>query len=277
MNTNRFLLHASAIVCLTASAQASAQYSLEAESLKLYGGTYSTDCANPAAPKLRMADTLNVEYNHKRMTGTNLMASASYLDPNPPPNYQMAMLGDVRRDARLIFVVYRDKIGLYIQLMADDPKVEAALTGVLGKAQFKAKYRDCDAASRAPLPKPVTQAAPVNPDSVVSWDFVRDKKFKNLYHKTLGSKVRLDWLATLEGPAPPVKVITVAGSEYRLLSVCKDHDCGDNNTVILYSPASKTVYGKIYESGKTTLIGKPSTEVAAELDRLWKSEWRQQQ
>jgi hypothetical protein len=277
MNINRFMLHASALACLTASAQVAALDIQETEALKLYGGTYSTDCSNPAAPKLRLAETLNVEYNNKRMTGTNLMAAYSYMDPNPPPNYQVAMLGDVRGGARLIFVVFRDKTGLYIQLMADDSKEETALTGVLGKAQFKAKYRDCDAASRAPLPKPVVQAAPANPDSVANWDFVRDKKFKNLYHKTLGSKARIDWLATLEGPAPPVKVVTVAGSEYRLLSVCKDHDCGDNNTVILYSPASKTVYGKIYESGKTTLIGKPSTEVAAELDRLWKSEWRQQQ
>ena len=95
------------------------------------------------------------------------------------------------------------------------------------------------------------------------------------YHKTLGSRARADWLATLDGPAKQVKVITLAGSEYRLLNVCKAHDCGDNNTVILYSPASNIVYGEIHESGKVTLIGKPAPEIARELDRLWKSEWQQ--
>jgi len=36
------------------------------------------------------------------------------------------------------------------------------------------------------------------------------------------------------------------GTEYLLASACKDHDCADNNTVLLYSAAQGVVYGKVY-------------------------------
>jgi len=47
-------------------------------------------------------------------------------------------------------------------------------------------------------------------------------------------------------------------------------------TVLLYSAANGVVYGTIYEGGKATLIGAPPPAVAAELEKLWKTEWRQQ-
>jgi hypothetical protein len=275
MFTLRCLPPSAALACLVASAPAVAEYSLEAESIKLYGGSYSTDCGNSAAPRLQVAKTLNVEKGNNRMTGEKLMASASYLDPNPPANYQMALLSEVRGGAQLIFVVYRDKAGLYVELMGD-PKVETALTAVLGRAQFKAKYRDCDAASRAPLPKPAAAPAPAaNPDSVENWDYIRDRKFKAIHRKAIGAKAREPWISDLDGPAPPPRLVSVAGTDYRLLSVCKPHDCGDNKMIVLYSPANKTVYGKIHERGKITLIGKPPLEVAAELERLSNTEWQQ--
>jgi hypothetical protein len=40
--------------------------------------------------------------------------------------------------------------------------------------------------------------------------------------------------------------------------------------------ANGVVYGTIYEGGKATLIGAPPPAVAAELEKLWKTEWRQQ-
>ncbi len=270
----RYLPCITALVCLVAGVPAAAEYSLEAESLKLYGGSYSTDCANPAAPHLRVAETLNVEKGNKRMTGEKLMAAASYFEPNTPANYQMALLSEVRGGAQLIFVVYRDKAGLYIELMGD-PKVETALTAILGRAQFKGKYRDCDAASRAPVPRAVAAPPAPHPDSVESWDYVRDRKFKALHRKAIGAKAREPWITDLDGPAPPARMVTVAGTDYRLLAVCKPHDCADNKLIVLYSPANKAVYGRIFERGRVTLIGRPSAEVAAELERLWQTEWRQ--
>ena len=47
--------------------------------LKQYGGTYSSDCGNAAAPGVRVAaDALIVEQGSKRMTGSNVQAAHSY-------------------------------------------------------------------------------------------------------------------------------------------------------------------------------------------------------
>lgn len=64
------------------------------------------------------------------------------------------------------------------------------------------------------------------------------------------------------------------GTEYLLARACKDHDCADNNTVLLYSAAQGVVYGKVYRQRRSTLIGAPPPAVASKLDRLWQAEWR---
>lgn len=251
----------------------------EAEALKLFGGNYSTDCTNPSASRLRVAETLNIEYGNKRMTGENLMAAASYFGPEPPPNYLTALLGEVRGGggSRLIFVVNRDKNGLYIELMGEDAKVENALKTVLGMTQFKAKYRDCEPGSRAWMNAPTPKAAQVapQPDTVQNWDYVSDKNFKKVYHKALGSKARVPWIARLDGPSSGGKEVSVAGSPYWQVAVCKPQDCGDNSLVLIYDRHAKIVYGLINERGHRTLFGRPSTTMIAELERLWKTEWTQ--
>jgi hypothetical protein len=45
------------------------------------------------------------------------------------------------------------------------------------------------------------------------------------------------------------------GTEYLLARACKDHDCADNNTVLLYSAAQGVVYGKANRQRRSTLIG----------------------
>ena len=64
------------------------------------------------------------------------------------------------------------------------------------------------------------------------------------------------------------------GTEYLLARACKDHDCADNNTVLLYSAVQGVVYGKVYRQRRSTLIGAPPPAVASKLDRLWQAEWR---
>jgi hypothetical protein len=266
------------IVCLTVCQPAAALDALEADTLKLYGGVYATDCASPAAPHLRVADTLNVEYGNQRMTGGGLVAAYSYFGQEPPKNFQVALLSQLRGGASLVFHVYRDARGLYIELEGD-PKVETALTAVLGKAQFKAKYRDCDAARRAPDPIAVPAAptrAAAGTDDVANWDYLGDKTFRARYRKALGAKANTPWIAQLNGPAPAARMETVADTAYRYVAVCKPHDCHDHSLVLLYSPEQRVVVGTIHEPGRSTLFGKPSAEVAASLERLWKAEWRAQ-
>ena len=103
-----------------------------------------------------------------------------------------------------------------------------------------------------------------------------NQKAKATYFKALGPLTKEPWLATLDGPSPQNRRVKVAGADYFLLAACKNHDCENNSAVLLYSQPQDIVYGKIYQRGKSTLIGAPPPAVASELERLWKSEWRSQ-
>jgi hypothetical protein len=47
--------------------------------------------------------------------------------------------------------------------------------------------------------------------------------------------------------------------------------------VLLYAAATPSVYAKVYQRGRSTLVGAPPAPVATELERLWKAEWRRGQ
>ena len=274
MNTNRWLVHGITIAAFIADcAPAWAQDRLYVDALKLYGGTYSADCSNAKATRLRVvADALMVDESGKRMTGRNVQAAYSYFGQSAPPEHRVVLLSEVQVGVQLMFMVKRDNSGLYI-ILDGDPKVQAAL----GKSLLAKKYYSCDGAGKAtPTPAASAQPSAPPPDTMSGPpDLLRDPKFKSAYYKGLGPKVKESWLADLDGPAQSLKKVKVRGTEYVLASACKNHDCGENNTVLLYSAAQGAVYGKIFESGKSTLIGAPPPEVVSELDRLWRSEWRQ--
>ncbi len=106
-------------------------------------------------------------------------------------------------------------------------------------------------------------------------DLLKDPKFKSAYRAALGSKASQKWLITMTNSAPVSKV-TLAGETFQVATPCKPHDCGDNNLLLLYSPGRGVVYGKLYEKGRTTLLGAPGAAMGTELERLWKKEFRQQ-
>lgn len=110
---------------------------------------------------------------------------------------------------------------------------------------------------------------------VMTDDLLKDSKFRSAYVAALGPKAREKWLATMTNSAPVARV-ALAGDTYQVATPCKPHDCADNNLLMLYSPKSGAVYGKLYEKGRTTLLGAPNPALAAELERLWKKEFRQQ-
>ncbi|HKY06686.1 MAG TPA: Ivy family c-type lysozyme inhibitor [Candidatus Binatia bacterium] len=256
---------------ISGSGSAWAQSRLEPDILKLYGGTYSTDCGNATATRLRVvADALMVEQGNKRLTANNVQAQHSFFGRSAPPNYRVALTGEVRGGSQLLFIVFQEGNRKYITVDGDQ-KVQAAL----GKTLLARKFHSCDGkdpqsvTAPAPAPAPTAQSsAIVGPPQLLD-----DARFKSAYYKALGPRAKETWLAKLDGPAPAVKTVRVAGTEYLLASFCEDRDCGDNNAVVLYSQQSGAVYGKVFERRRAFLIGDPSTPVAAELDRLWMSEW----
>lgn len=136
------------------------------------------------------------------------------------------MLSDVRGGSQLLFIVFKDRSGQYITLDGDK-KVQAAL----GRSLLAGKFRTCDFAKNqiASQPPASGPASVRQSDAMIGPpELLNDAKFKSAYYKALGSKVKESWLAKLDGPAPAVKRIKVAGTEYLLASACKAHDCGDN-------------------------------------------------
>ena len=121
------------------------------------------------------------------------------------------------------------------------------------------------------MPHPVTQSKSI----VGPAELLKDSHFKSVYYKALGANVRESWLAKLDGPSSPIKTVKIGGTEYTFAATCKDHDCGDNNAVLLYAAPQAVVYGRIVQQGRATMIGAPPSIVAVELDRLWLAEWRQ--
>jgi hypothetical protein len=114
------------------------------------------------------------------------------------------------------------------------------------------------------------------PDEMMTpQDLLKDPKFKSAYMTSLGPKSKERWLAGLSNSAL-VRKVGFAGDTYLVATPCKPHDCGDNNLMLLYSPAKVAVFGKLYEKGRTTLIGSPDTAMSAELEKMWKKEFRQQ-
>ena len=107
-------------------------------------------------------------------------------------------------------------------------------------------------------------------------EYLKDPKLAELYVKALGPKAKTPWLAKMDGPAPTTRKVRVVGSEFVRAAFCKNHDCGDNNAVLLYAADRGQLYGTIYEKGKTTVIGEPPPGLAIELKKLWKKEWHQQ-
>ena len=105
-------------------------------------------------------------------------------------------------------------------------------------------------------------------------DLLRNPKFKAAYLAALGPKSKEKWLATMTNSGL-VRSETVAGTSYQVATPCKPHDCADNNLLLLYSPTRGVVYGHLYEKGKVTTLGNPDVATGAELQTMWKKEFRQ--
>jgi hypothetical protein len=102
-----------------------------------------------------------------------------------------------------------------------------------------------------------------------------DPKAKAGYYKALGPLAKEPWLANLDGPSSENKAIKVANADFVKIATCKNRDCYDNTVVLLWA-APDVVYGKVVRKGRSTLVGSPPPAVAAELERLWKAEFRSQ-
>lgn len=143
MQTIRGWRYGAAAALLVLGIPVSAQ-DVRPESLQRYGGTYSTDCKSPAAPKLRIsANALVIEQGARRQVGRGVMDSYTSFGAAPtspvPPGYVMEFISDA-----FSFYVFKDKAGNYIAPGEGAPSAES----VIGKANMKTRFRRCAAAAK---------------------------------------------------------------------------------------------------------------------------------
>jgi hypothetical protein len=239
-NMNRSICTA-LLVLSVAAAPAWSQGKLDAHTMKAFGGTYQIDCSSNTSPKATVfADALVFLDGDKRVAGSKVQAAAAYFGNSPPPDYRTVLLSEMPGGQELLFTIYEDKSGYYLKLDGDQKTMAA-----IGKPLSAQKFRRCDGASK---PMHTATAATAQKKYALhelgASGVLDDPKAKATYYKALGPLSKERWLAKLDGPSPQNKRVKVAGDDFVLLSVCKNHDCAENNTVLLYSGAQDLVYGR---------------------------------
>ena len=276
------LLQSAMLIVAVGSTSAWAQSKSEIQRMQPWLGVLAPDCSNYMLPQLKnLGDSLVVQDGGKAvLTGRNVKVSPKYFGATPPPEFETAFTSEIAGGEALVFVYYRNASGLFAAVEGG-PKVIAALP-----AAFKGKRaRHCDPNRNvAPGKSSPDAQAKADPnkfkgytlDELSASGLLYNAKAKATYYKALGPLSKESWLAKLDGPSPQNKKVKAANADYFLLSACKNHDCADNNVVLLYSAVQDVVYGKVYQRGRSTLIGAPPPAVAAELEKLWKPEFRSQ-
>jgi hypothetical protein len=226
-----------------------------------YAGVYGNACQDMRALRAKIwGDEMHVEAAGKDVVAHHVRGSKTHPGVTAA-DFVHAFSGDVKGADSLTFVLFHNKDGLFAQIDAE-PKTAALIGAAAGQ-----KLRHCDP-NRNYLPG----QAP--PPPLGPTDLLKDAKFKAAYFSALGPLAKERWLARLDGPAPEVKMIKTPGAEYQLVSVCKPHDCANNNLVVLWNAAAGALYGKLHQGARSTQLGNPPPQLVPEIERIWKSEWR---
>ncbi|HEX7863914.1 MAG TPA: Ivy family c-type lysozyme inhibitor [Variovorax sp.] len=245
---------------------------LPPDAMTLYGGRWSTNCADASAPTLQvLQDRLIAESGKRRVVAREPQTAHSFFGNSPPPTgFDVALMSDAGKAGAMTFLVYRGPRGQYITLDADKP-----VAGQLGPEMMKLRYWRCDGAGRA-LPPPSEPVAKVPPPPTGSpAALAQGPAMQKAWRAALGTRENDRWLVRREGPAPEPQWVTLEGTRYLLHAFCKPHDCYDNNAIALYDQGSGRIYGLVQRNGTNRLVGTPPPALAPQLDKLWREQWRQ--
>jgi len=253
---------------------------VDAEALRYWGGTFLSDCARATSPRIVIsANSITYAEGDRKVVSKTATSAASWYGNSAPENHIMTFLGDMADGDQMIVDVYQANGETWARVDGG-----GSVQKGVGKAALGRRYLKCADAKTAPPkasekptgdvppPKPGVTAPPALPGAA---DYAMDPAFAVPYKKALGKYGGEHWLQTLQGPSPETRKVTIAGTEYVVIAACKDHDCADNNTTLLWNPGKKTVFGKVRVIGKSALIGNPPKEVQKDLGDLWWKQWVQ--
>ncbi len=241
------IVHCTTLALAAISSAAWAQSKSEIQRMQPHLGVLAPDCSNYMLPQLKhLGDSLVVQDGGKAvLTGRNVKPAPKHFGATPPPEFETAYTSEVAGGEALVFVYYRNASGLFAAVEGG-PKAMAALP-----AAFKGgkRSRHCDPNRNAvPGAGVPSEQAKADPNKFKGYALTElsasgllyNPKAKATYHKALGPLSKEPWLAKLDGPSSENKPVKVAGADYVLVSTCKNHDCFENNVVLLYSGARKT-------------------------------------
>lgn len=242
--------------------RAQAEDGLNESRVAPYGGTYSTDCADPRAPRIRITENeIVLERGSRQVRESEFsLVFSTFGQMTPPKGFQVEFM------SRLGFFVFKDRLGLYLDNLVDpdDPTAIAILAG------DKRKFRDCDWATRK-MPEPEEAATAdtiLVPGGIYELLKKRDPTLMRAYRATMGRYLAEEWLAKFDGPQTSPTKMGIANVEYLVDGVCKPHDCADNNAVVLYDGAHGVVYAMVrLKARRPVVLGNPPPAVARELRR----------
>lgn len=260
--------------------------------LERFGGTWSSDCDNPRAPRVTVsADALVFEASGERSVGREVFSGYSYYGPSSPENFIVRFFS-----SRGEFDAYQSDQGDFLSVQsasdrdghgpdvrqldfrqgtrlfhcdAERRAASVALYEASQAAQAAAEAEEQEA-ERARWAMPIEQIT--DPTLLLK----RDPVFAKAYRAAMAGYPAENWLTTLEGVgsyrAQPTQ--TIAGVEYLWSNVCKPRDCGDNNLVLLYDRAGGKVHVALrFQGQRTRLLGNPPAAVANALNELWRDTW----
>ena len=249
---------------VTLIAAGSARAALDPATDRRVGGVFSNACSDRSQVMVRLyGDVLDVEKGSVAVKANRLTVSRTPPAGAPVPDFLAVVRGDVKGGDGVVLVLSHNAKGLFVRIDGGDKSLAPLGSGVVGQ-----QLRHCDP-NRNALP-----GAPVAARLGAS-DLLRDAGFKAAYLQALGPLAKERWLARMEGPAPELRKVKVAGNDFALAATCKPHDCADHNMVVLWTPKPGVLHGLVHQKGRSTLIGNPPPDVAKELQRLWAAEWRQ--
>ncbi len=272
-HSSTLLAAATLAALLPAAAWSQPTAGLQPDAMALYGGRWSTACADASAPTLQVRqDMLIAESGKRRVVGRAPQTAYSFFGNSPPPTgFDVALISEAPKAGVMTFLVYRNARGQSITLDADKP-----VAGQLGPEMMKLRYWRCDGAARAappPAEAPAAKAPPPPTGSPAA--LAQGPAMQKAWRAALGARENDRWLVHREGPAPEPQWVTVEGTRYLLHAFCKPHDCYDNNAVALYDQGSGRIYGLVQRDGRNRLVGTPPAALAPQLEKLWREQWRQ--
>ena len=263
-NQCRLPLLVSLLLLLLLGACSSARAALDAATDRQVAGVYSNACGDREQVLVRLyGDVLDIERGATVVKAKGLRVSRKAPAGPAALDFKASVRAEVKGGDAVVLVLSHNAQGLFARIDAGPAALAPLGPGVIGQV-----LRHCD-----PNRNALAGAAP--PVHQGPTDLLRDARFKAVYGQALGPLASERWLARLDGPAPELRRVQLGGIEYALAAACKQHDCAEHNTVLVWQPKSRLLYGLVFQAGRSTLLGNPPPEVARELQVLWRTEWRQ--